>query len=337
MKAKFMLIALFLVIFVLANQSVLAQAELVERFETLVNSLYEMVLSPDGQTLATSNCITIIDGNCRGSELVLWDTETGDRLETIKLDDKFLTLDFHPNGRSLAIGTDDGRLLWWDMHNGIRQTYAGHEDSISSVHFNPNGDILVSTSLDNTAVLWNTETGEKLHTLMPHDGWVYDADFSPDGQTLVTVGCIGDIVECDAQVVLWDTETGEILWQQDPQQNSIFSVVFSQNGQQILTGGFDTVIVIWDAATGEEIIEFSGHYRPVTDVAFHPTASIIATASFDNTVILWDAETGELLETLDEHFTHVSKIAFNADGTRLYVGANRVIVWDTSVSISNES
>ena len=105
-----------------------------------------------------------------------------------------LDLDFHPNGRWLVTGSDDGYARIWDLETGEVLQELFHEDwlgtfAIRRVEFSPDGYLLVSTTGDAGQVhLWDLESGESQ--------WVIDymggnpsalfASFNADG-TLVLV------------------------------------------------------------------------------------------------------------------------------------------------------
>ena len=64
-----------------------------------------VAFAPDGKTLATG----LSDGT-----IVLWDSETGTRLEEVKGHQRQVTsLAFSPDGRTLVSGAFDGTMKLW--------------------------------------------------------------------------------------------------------------------------------------------------------------------------------------------------------------------------------
>jgi WD repeat-containing protein 1 (actin-interacting protein 1) len=82
-------------------------------------------------------------------------------------------------------------------------------------------------------------------TYKQHTGFVYDASFSPDGMTIVTVGQ-------DRKINLFSGEDGsfrESFDGADAHNGSIFSVGWDPTGSQIVTASADRTVKLWDVAT----------------------------------------------------------------------------------------
>ena len=65
------------------------------------------------------------------------------------------TVAFHPNGKFLASGDNEGRIEVWDIFT--QKSIASsreHDKDVTSLCFSPNGKILASGSKDKTIMLW---------------------------------------------------------------------------------------------------------------------------------------------------------------------------------------
>ncbi|MBD2301597.1 AAA-like domain-containing protein, partial [Nostoc sp. FACHB-190] len=118
-----------------------------------------------------------------------------------------------------------------------------------------------------------------------HEGVVYSASFSPDGQRILTASD-------DNTARLWDLQGREIAKFQG-HENSVRSTSFSPDGQRILTASDDNTARLWDLQ-GREIAKFQGHEGVVYSASFSPDGQRILTASDDNTARLWDLQGREI-------------------------------------------
>ena len=78
-------------------------------------------------------------------------------------------------------------------------------------------------------------SGRLIRTIEAHDGWIFSARFSPDGQWFASTGF-------DGMLKLWNTATGELMLSWESQQVSTWTVDFSPDGQQLVSGGDDGTI-----------------------------------------------------------------------------------------------
>ncbi|CAK79606.1 unnamed protein product (macronuclear) [Paramecium tetraurelia] len=113
------------------------------------------------------------------------------------------SVNFSPDGTTLASGSDDKSIRLWDVKTGQQTAKLdGHSQAVISVNFSPDGTTLASGSLDNSIRLWDVKTGQQKAKLDGHSHYVYSVNFSPDGTTLAS----GSF---DNSIRLWDVKTGQ--------------------------------------------------------------------------------------------------------------------------------
>lgn len=107
-----------------------------------------MALSPDGEIVATGGY-----GNDNVAELCNWRSQ--ERVLALKgHTDTILSLDFSPDGNTLATASRDGTAKLWDTRTGKeRTTLRAHTGSVVAVAFSPDGQTLATAGGDHTAVL----------------------------------------------------------------------------------------------------------------------------------------------------------------------------------------
>lgn len=168
----------------------------------------------------------------------------------------------------------------------LRKTLEGHTAQVLNATVTRDGSRIASGGADGTARIWDFD-GTLLATLPGHQGTVWSATFSPDGNTLVTTD--------DAAVRVWDAncpgagDNQRCLIRELPGHTGrVFSAGFSPDGTHLVTAGDDQTAIIWNAATGAQEQKLSGHASAVNSAQYSPDGTKIVTASADQTLRVWD-------------------------------------------------
>jgi WD40 repeat protein len=120
---------------------------------------------------------------------------------------------------------------------------------------------------------------------MRHNSSISSAQFSPDGQRVVTASA-------DKTARLWDATTGKPIGEPMRHAAGVNSAQFSPDGQRVVTASDDKAARLWDATTGKPIGEPMRHAAGVNSAQFSLDGQRVVTASEDS-VRLWDAATGK--------------------------------------------
>ncbi len=128
----------------------------------------------------------------------LWNATTGKLIHTFKGHTASITqASFTPDGSKILTASNDTTLKIWDTATGqLIQTLSSHTGPILTASCSK----ILSASEDHTAKIWDTDTGELLATLDTHKGFVNDAQWSQQGNYIVTTSQ-------DKRGILWDAKT----------------------------------------------------------------------------------------------------------------------------------
>lgn len=317
------------------------------------SAVLNVIFSPDGQLLATSNangeiqiwqlqdsqCLQTLIGHHNwvrgisfspnGQLLVstsddltikIWDIQTGTVQKTIHSDSFPLYASFSPTGNKLATTHADGYIKIWDVATWkLQHEFSAHQGWACRVHFSPDGQQLVSSGADNIVRLWDLAQYHCLREMIGHQAWVFAVTFSPDSQKILSAAL-------DHTVRIWDQQTGECQHVLAGHTDWVWSAVFSPDGQQIASTGNDQTIRLWDSHSGicQEVI--SGHTQRVWSIAYHPAGDRLATGSDDQTIRLWNTADGKCLQVIQGWLNWVLSIDMSADAKQLVSGHNDGIV-----------
>ncbi|MGH3137142.1 MAG: eIF2A-related protein [Gaiellaceae bacterium] len=112
----------------------------------------------------------------------------------------------------------------------------GHRDRVTSVSFSRFGTLLVTASLDHDVRIWDIASGESVRRFQ-HNTAAHDAQFSPDGQWVVTAA---------NRAGLWDAQNGANVLRLQGHEGTFTSAAFDPTGRTIVTGGVDGTVRTYD-------------------------------------------------------------------------------------------
>jgi WD40 repeat protein len=147
--------------------------------------VWALAFSRDGTRLAST---TRADGT-----VWLWDTTTGQaRDPLLRQPDPIQALEFSPDGKWLATGSDNGIARLWDAITGEPGGLTlRHQGVIRSVTFSQDGRFLATGSMDRSARVWDLSTGQPSSPRLRHANRVHRVAMSPDGRLLATASWDG--------------------------------------------------------------------------------------------------------------------------------------------------
>jgi WD40 repeat protein/transcriptional regulator with XRE-family HTH domain len=304
-----------------------------------------------GQSLNTlqghANWIWSVTWSPQGNMLASCDESLTIRLWDVNIDLCFQVMEGHTNrirsvafssdGKTLVSCSEDQTARIWSSDGGLcLRTFRAYDDTtqpappanrVWNVTYSPSRKVIATGNEDCTIRLWNVETGECLHILKGHEGWVWSVTFSLDGTFLISAGE-------DATMRIWEANTGECKGILQGHTSRIWCTAVNRDGNLIASGGDDRDIFLWDHYKYQRMYVFTGHTGSVRSLSFSPGSNLLASASEDQTIKLWDVKTLQHLHTLSGHTNRVMSISFSPDGRKLASGSHdgTIMIWDVETA-----
>jgi WD40 repeat protein/tetratricopeptide (TPR) repeat protein len=294
---------------------------------------------------------------------------------------------FSPTSSSLAIvggeeGDPSGEFWLVPDHGQQREQFPRHRGSVVHAAFSPDGRKVVTASFDGTAMVWTARrTSSTRATSVPadgdsvldeeiretaiasrilaHQGYVYQANFSPDGQYVITASR-------DRRAQVWDAQTGEPVHAPLQHGGTVSAATFAKDGGHVLTASEDMVqrweltqgdplpvllqsahlvervtcdlksrrVVVtwkdqagpfgwarvWDAVSGKPLSQELLHPRHVTGALLDPhQAHLLVTVCEDGRARIWNVGNGKCIAEFEPHKGCILNFAAFSPDGRLLV------------------
>jgi WD40 repeat protein len=261
-----------------------------------------------------------------------------------------LSVDFSPDGRTLAVGCQDGSVELWEMLTGRRRARChGTAGLASPVKFADHRSLLVGSPKEGVVRLLDIPTGKVLASFRGQGGPPFSLVIRRDRRLLALGGR-------DGTVVLWDAATAKVrarlrgdaeVRKPSHAVGSNHAVAFSRDGGQLTSARQDGMVFVWDVTTGKQKARLDlrpalqhrrGFRRSEDNPEFlwsrglRGDGQLLACSGRDGTVLLWDVPAGTLRATFGGHTQIMNAFAFSGDGRWLASAGvdDTVGLWDVA-------
>lgn len=242
----------------------------------------------------------------------------------LALYEDILSPSFSPNGTKIVTGSPKNGAKVWDSTNGELLLNLEPGPVLTAI-FSPNGERILTASYA-TVKIWDAESGGTPLVTINLDNFLSsNAEFSPDGNSIVTTSQNEDIAR------VWNSKDGALRFSLTGHTARVNDARFSPNGTMIVTASTDKTAKLWDAADGTLLFDLGGYGSVVLDTIFSPDSSKVLPLSFtDNVGKVWNTEDGRVAFELRGHSEKITSAAFSPDSSKIITRSKdkTVKIWD---------
>jgi serine/threonine protein kinase/WD40 repeat protein len=271
--------------------------------------------TPDGKAL--------IDG-LSGTDVLLWDVESGRRIRRYIPEKAFGALACSPDARKLALLGPSLQVL--DLSTGKAGPRTGLGGPPTCLAWSPDGK---SIAVENQ--LYDATSLELRRTFQDPKGkgrvYIHAVSWTPDSKSLFA---IGHSLESERRTICWDPETGQIRWVSKP---GGLCGACSPDGKTVAVvfGGLHLL----NSASGELIRPVIGEYSGAVSWSADSGRLVLGcTPEYGGhgSLPVVDAVTGDLVKSIEGELGDISGVRWSPKGNALAAtgarGDWRTSVWD---------
>jgi len=251
----------------------LPDGKLLKTFSEPTVSVNALVITPDGNTLASGSGDGIIK---------LRSLPDGKLIATLTEHKGFVAdLTVSPDGKILVSGSDASTNFWALPEGQFLKT--GRGSTAKSLAITPNGKTLVSGKIlrdfpddKETNKLQCEDRGKLLPTAE-----AISVAITPDGAMLA-------LGSRDYNISLWSLPQRQCLAILKGHKGEVSSLTITADGQTLASASADSTIKLWSLPDGKFLATLEGHKTEVNSLAVTPDGKMLISGDSAGVIILWN-------------------------------------------------
>ena len=208
------------------------------------------------------------------------------------------SLEFSPDGKTLAVGKYQWVELWDLETQTILHTYEPHAGEVRSLKFAPTNDQETSAlrlyagggvpAQSGEIRIWDVASEELIKSFEVHADTIESIALSPSNTTLLTASMDEYSAVIDV-MLLEDTEDPidkQAKWLTQ-HVGRVLCTLYHPQGTYFVTGSEDKTIKVWNPNTFNVMVNFDANDDAVYSLAYSTNEGVIVSGSADNVVRTW--------------------------------------------------
>lgn len=282
------------------------RADIFQQIVSINEPVVDVAISGKGDLFA---------GCSASKELIVWDTKTGEEVNTLKLaSGEFTTLSFSPNSDILATGSSDGELRLWNPRvtdHPILQDK--HGPRVKLIRFSPDGKLLASGGKNGALRVRDSKTLELVSEIPIGMTELVDFRFSPDS-TQIAIGTNNDII------TIWKVDSRERLLRSPPIP-LLSQIVFSEDSQSLIAGTDPGELVKLELESNQLKYLTASRLGIVGDIEFSKSPKRLLIARQTGHLFVYDPERFTETNRLSTHVLSFGTLDRSRNGKLIVTGS----------------
>ncbi|KAF5314620.1 hypothetical protein D9611_007160 [Ephemerocybe angulata] len=206
------------------------------------------------------------------------------------------TLDYAPDGQTIATGGDDGKVKLWSAFSGFCfVTFTEHTAPVSTVCFAKQGSVLFTASLDGTV---------RAYDLIRYRNFRTFTSPSPVQFSCLAVDPSGEVVAAGSsdsyEVFLWSVQTGKLLDILTGHEGPISTLAFSPVGDnQLASGSWDKTVRVWSVFGRSRAVEPFQLSADALAMTFRPDGRELAVSTLNGQITFFEIPDGKQTNVIE--------------------------------------
>ena len=196
--------------------------------------------------------------------------------------------------------------------------------TIYSLKYIPEKNILLAGVAGGGMHVIDLNKKKEIHFLVNHEKGVYNINYSPKHDKIITAGG-------DGKISAWSGTDFSFYKSLKLCKEKIRTIVFDKDQNRMAIGCGDGSIRIIGLENFEDIYRFKAHDLSVNTLYFHPNLNIIISGGKDAHLNFWNCDNFELLKSIPAHNYAIYSIDFSPSG-KYFASASRdktIKIWDS--------